>query len=403
MYLITFRACVVGFMLLDDTLQAQERLLLALRERNQATVAACLQIYFNLQSLPEIVLLAVDHTVRQTVELSKELIDLESIAKTFPDLSAIGADGKPNTNPGVLALIASGTAAGGAGGKKGGSSGGVLHGFLCKGTEMIRLLTGGNLRLAIRDMAHNWSSVVFEQAMQIQALQKVLAKKEDPTTHKTFISVLRSSGATGTVGSSLLAGGKILDLYWERLTEAMQEIVSDKLRVQPYVAIAVYPHLRKAAVDLVDNLQLLSAKESAADVVGLFDAALLEAAPSGGTHTNAHAHTQQYEGEFGSLYWNQSFLFEALGLGKRLHSRQQRQTGEGTQKRPQAKRSLSARHQTATADDASQTSDAASGDANTGLVASFRPFRDRYLGAALNRMNDPIIRMFPEVEGYVGA
>lgn len=49
---------------------ARTRLLSALRERNQAAVADCLQIFFNLDSLPEIVLLAVDNVVKSAADIS---------------------------------------------------------------------------------------------------------------------------------------------------------------------------------------------------------------------------------------------------------------------------------------------------------------------------------------------
>jgi hypothetical protein len=49
---------------------ARSRLLSALRERNQAAVADCLQIFFNLDSLPEIILLAVDNVVKSAADIS---------------------------------------------------------------------------------------------------------------------------------------------------------------------------------------------------------------------------------------------------------------------------------------------------------------------------------------------
>ena len=36
------------------------------------------------------------------------------------------------------------------------------------------------------------------------------------------------------------------------------------------------------------------------------------------------------------------------------------------------------------------------------LVAGLRPFRDRYLVGVLGRMTQPILQMFPEVDGYTG-
>ncbi len=49
---------------------ARGRLISALRDRNQAAVADCLQIFFNLESLPEIVLVAVDHVVKAAADIS---------------------------------------------------------------------------------------------------------------------------------------------------------------------------------------------------------------------------------------------------------------------------------------------------------------------------------------------
>ena len=59
---------------------AQDKLLSTLKERNQAAVATSLQVFFNLNCLPEIVLLAIDTTIRATVEVSRAAIDLDSLA-----------------------------------------------------------------------------------------------------------------------------------------------------------------------------------------------------------------------------------------------------------------------------------------------------------------------------------
>jgi hypothetical protein len=51
----------------------------ALADRNQAYVAASLQVFFNLQSLPEVVLLAIDATVKETAELTRDSLDFDAI------------------------------------------------------------------------------------------------------------------------------------------------------------------------------------------------------------------------------------------------------------------------------------------------------------------------------------
>lgn len=108
--------------------KAQERLLSALKERNQATVAASLQIFFNLKSLPQIVLLAIDTTVKHTVDLSKGILDLDALVMTYPEIAMGSA---PATQ-----------------GKKG--TGSASHG-----------------KVAVRELCHTWTTKVYEQAMQV--------------------------------------------------------------------------------------------------------------------------------------------------------------------------------------------------------------------------------------------
>jgi hypothetical protein len=51
-------------------LSAQERLLTAVNEQNQATIAEALQLFYNLKSLPETVLMVIDNAVKHTGEIS---------------------------------------------------------------------------------------------------------------------------------------------------------------------------------------------------------------------------------------------------------------------------------------------------------------------------------------------
>jgi hypothetical protein len=58
---------------------AQERLLAAIVEKNQAAMANSLQVFYNMDSLPEILLLVVDSTVKRTVDASRAALDVEGI------------------------------------------------------------------------------------------------------------------------------------------------------------------------------------------------------------------------------------------------------------------------------------------------------------------------------------
>lgn len=60
-------------------LKAQEKLLGAIAEKNQAAIANSLQVFYNLDSLAEILLLVIDVTVKSTVERSRTALDVESV------------------------------------------------------------------------------------------------------------------------------------------------------------------------------------------------------------------------------------------------------------------------------------------------------------------------------------
>jgi hypothetical protein len=153
--------------------------------------------------------------------------------------------------------------------------------------------TVSQLRIAIREVAHMWSRMIYEMAMQIHVLQRVVAKKEDPVTHEKFIHVLHriardardaaagsqgaaastagaaassalgaSASAAGgaaasgaSVTSSLLAQGQLLELFWHRLSSALQDVAMDKVRHHPLASSRAYPYIRRAAVDILHNLR----------------------------------------------------------------------------------------------------------------------------------------------------
>jgi len=215
--------------------RAQDRLLSSLRERDQASVASSLQVFFNLQSLPEVVLLAVDATVRQTVELSRGAIDLDGIVAACPELAS-----HTGTRAAAVAAVLGGSA------KTGTGTGGPA--------------SASHVRVALREAAHNWATLVHEQASQIHVLQRVASKKEDPATHKRFIDVLRARSGPGAPNAHL-AAGRLLELFWERLAEGLQEVAAEKIKAQPLAANRIYPCLRKAAVEVVDSLRALSARD----------------------------------------------------------------------------------------------------------------------------------------------
>jgi hypothetical protein len=198
-----------------------------------------LQVFFNLESLPEIVLLAVHTTVRRTVDLSAEALDLDTLVAANPELATSAA-----VPTGSLALGST---------SKRAAAAAAAH------AAPMAFPVSPQLRVALREAAHQWSALVFDQAMQIHVLQRVVAKKEDPTSHVRFIDVLRAVGnssGSGSGATALLASGKLLELFWSQLCLGLQDVAADKLKSQPLAASRIYPFLRKAAVDIVDNLKV---------------------------------------------------------------------------------------------------------------------------------------------------
>ena len=280
-------------------------------------------MFFNLQSLPEIVLLAVDATIKATVDLSRGTLDLDSLAAAHPDLLTVVTTASMIGRGSVTAAIAS------AGGlalqpKKplptvaAGVS--TLHSlslspsvylnltltlshfftislslytvsfshslclffyltlflsiFFCLCTlhshthshsffySLLPINTipptaqqqpnSSALRTAMREIAREWGAMISDQAMQINVLQRVIAKKEDPSTHVKFTSILESVGQ----GNPALSSNRLIDLFWARLQMSMQDVAAEKLKVQPVASSRIYPYLRKVAVEAVNTLKV---------------------------------------------------------------------------------------------------------------------------------------------------
>ncbi len=50
--------------------------------------------------------------------------------------------------------------------------------------------------------------------------------------------------------------GKLVELFWDRLASSLQDIAAEKIKRQSVAANRIYPYLRKAAVDVVENLKV---------------------------------------------------------------------------------------------------------------------------------------------------
>ena len=211
-------------------------------------------MFFNLQSLPEIVLLAIDATIRTTIDLSRDTLDLNALVLVHSDLVSTTVGGVVNgvTNRSAVqaALVSassiSSLALSQSQQKKSANS---LHNATI---SQQNLPNSYQVRTALKEMAREWGSIVSDQAMQIHVLQRVMAKKEDPSTHVKFTDVLESAQQF----NPSLGANRLLDLFWDRLQSSLQDIAAEKLKSQPVAACRLYPFLRKVAVDSVQNLEV---------------------------------------------------------------------------------------------------------------------------------------------------
>ena len=158
----------------------QAKLVAALQENDQSSVGSCLQIFFNLQSLPLIILDIIDSSVRDAVDFSKRTINLESIAESFPELfggsGSRGGRGGGSRTAAALAVVASmghnregkesSSSSGSGGGNRDRDSGGSS-----KSKEVL-------LRASLRETAALWTEGMNGFTASIRTLELVVSKKK---------------------------------------------------------------------------------------------------------------------------------------------------------------------------------------------------------------------------------
>ena len=257
------------------------------------------------------------------------------------------------------------------------------------------------MRTALREVAHVWSSIIHEMALQVHALQRVVAKKEDPTTHEKFLSVLQrlrvsqshNHGSTAATTALLLSRGQLLDLFWHRLCEALQDVANEKVKHHAQASTRAYPFIRRAALDVLANLRNWT-EQSGSLSQGVLT---LSSTAWGDTDDDCADEAGQQcaaaGGMFGSLLWSQDDLLNSSG------------------RYSIARTASLARGRTKTAGKSAAQGGIAAGPAGVeeseakehSLVHGLRPMRDKYLLVALHHMSAPIAQMFPELDGYTGV
>lgn len=306
------------------------------------------QVFYNLRSIPEVLILAIDETVARTVQLSKEVLNIKDLVQANPELSSYMSVENGDRTTGSSKKFSISTAT----------------------------------RLAIRDLFQSWTQAVVDQASLIYSLQKIFARKEDPSTHRPFIEILAE--LPDSTGNSLLKKGQLLQMFWQRFSVSFQAVSSDLLRNYPTITVLLYPFLRKSATEILRNMQNVIERDR-----------LIESGysvlPSNSYSSNANKVRAQpaisIDNGFGSATWTQGDLFASLGMGIRKGGIFSRSSGFG--------------HNPAGRDTDSSTV-LAEFNSEALLVGSLGVIRDRFLMASFSRMCFPINQMFPEMDGYTG-
>jgi hypothetical protein len=485
-------------------LLAQDKLLTAITEKNQASIASCLQVFYNLRTLPEVIILVIDTAVKRTAEASRESLHLEFLNGMSADLlladptlniagsattmshsssssSSLASRSASSANIGAVAIGALTDAAGSALANVGGTS--------VSSSSTHQVTTLAQLRIAIREIAHMWSGCIYDHAMQVHVLQRVVNKKEDPVSHERFLDVLcdhcsavpSSGGKNGTQPSAMmqfLARGQLLDVFWDRLVIALSEVAAEKLKSHPLAASRAYPSLRRAAVDVVRTLKDLTGSEMVRDLSStasstfpvskefteyishLYTSTAMDdyceeenerssSKNKDDPYTSKTDHNDLDDGDlfseaelarirsadtgymFGSLQWSQVDLLRSACprggvVGQRSRHAMQHFLGSshrgGGGRKLRGDMTISSSGSIIVSGNNganggwaeplsglhSRERDAHRGEGvgyseETGLLAGFKPIRDRFLINVLNRMNAPIFQMFPELDGYTAA
>jgi hypothetical protein len=433
-------------------LLSQTNLFHAIDEKNQLEISNYLQVFYNLEMLPEINLLIIDHLVKKTMESSQELLNFHQLQLLYNDYIHKGLGGSATTLPASatkrnLASSASNLLS---------SPGGMAGNPATSGTVTI-----SQLRIAMRELSHIWSSMIYDKATQIVVLQRVLHKKEDPISHEKFLNVLKLK-VTGRqkqsdVSYKYLSNGQLLSLYWHRLSLALNDICMEKLKEHPAITSRCYLCLRKSFSEILQTIQNWNDEELQRNLgPGM---KFMKALMKGNTGTDSSGdfmmgnqsnsmmkssnkkndsstdnptlkNFQRVEdlcGFYGSLLWTQDDLLQSSFITQKLKSSSsyvQRKHGSNPLMRrsqpampapapevnPLMRRSQSAMPApaeasapAAPADGSDKSAEVIAAAVDHPLITGLKPFHDRYMVSVLERMNIPITQMFPELDGYTAA
>lgn len=364
-----------------------------------------LQVFFNFSSLSEVLVSVVDEVVKDTLEKTESLLDLSSLQAMYLDFLHKGGGGgggaavplsSSKKTPSSSASLSS--LSGGGGGSGGSEKAGAVGSGTMGGSGGGGSVSLTQLRIAMRETVHSWSSTLYESSVKIIVVQRVLAKKDTPQGGRLGETVSFPGVASGC------AQGPLLTLFWQRLSLGLVDIFNSKLKLYPQVSVRLYPYLRRALRGEVGGgVEAYLAQERGGDFMmsSYYYAALMggggsAAGASGEDKDGFDGGSGGYGGGmFGSLSFDPAErILRGAGRGGLIGS-------HGSSAHSSAGQSAST-HFSSTAASSSSSSKSVGADDSLPLLGGLRPLRDRYLQGAWERMTLPLSQMFPEVDGYIG-
>jgi hypothetical protein len=358
---------------------AQDRFIVAIKDGSQASIAACLQIFYHLQILPEVILLAIDHVVKATADASADMLDFTALVNEHSELASLPSLARSTS------LSASSTTAT------------ASTAIPRKGAQQVITMpfpTSASISRSVKEHVNNWMTYMHEQSLQINILQRVVMKKEDPNTQTRFLEILKT--VCTAQHPSLLSSGKLLELYWTRLVSSFQDISNRYVKTQPVASSRIYPFLRKAGFEMMKSLKQMTEPATA----GSATTAELLTIGSEDLHN-----IRAYEDDcmFDSLAWDSYTVLDSIAFSSTSHPSHAARESESLTVTGRLLRANSLHGTSGASHHNNISTDFDLDSTEIGFIAGFKPFRDRYLIGTLSRMNIPVHQMFPEMEGYTAA
>ena len=150
-------------------LLTQEKFLIAIDDKNQVNIANCLQVFYNFQSLPEIILFIIDYLIKNTIELTKNLLNFDKIhfilnGNDYQQSNSSNSSSSGNSGNKTLTSSSSSSSIHNTPSKKGNIS---SNSSSSTSSNSNSNNVHNQLKTAIQDMCDSWNNILNNNAMKV--------------------------------------------------------------------------------------------------------------------------------------------------------------------------------------------------------------------------------------------